>query len=98
MGIHEYQVSVGLPGIEERIRTAEYLEANKVSILDFENFLFADGLGAPGILKSLTVLNIIAKTAKKDFREMGQLDVQAIVAGIESSNRTETTKIRRAVS
>ena len=73
MGIHEYQINVSLPKIEEKIRTAEYSETNKNSILKFESYQFAAGLNSLGILKSLTVLNIITTTAKKDFKDMDKL-------------------------
>jgi len=43
MGIHNKR-SISLPGIEEKIRQAECSEENKTSILDFENYMFAEDI------------------------------------------------------
>jgi len=40
----------------------------------------------------MTVLNTVAIGATKDFKEMGQLDVQALVAQIERSDRADSSK------
>lgn len=82
--------------MESRIRNATYSEKNKKSILDFENFLFAEGLKTIRVLKYLLQMNTLAEMAEeiivKDFSDMDKQDVQALVANIERSDRAEMTK------
>lgn len=92
MGIHDKEVYVRLPWTEEKIRNATYSEENKTAILDFENFLFAQGLGALRILDCIATLHRFAFKANKNFREMNKMDVQAIVAGIERSELADSSK------
>lgn len=96
MGIYEYKNNKGLLNVESRIRNATYSEKNKKSILDFENFLFAEGLKTIRVLKYLLQMNTLAEMAEeiivKDFSDMDKQDVQALVANIERSDRAEMTK------
>jgi integrase len=95
MGIHDYKINRTLPAVEEKIRTAEYSETNRIAILDFENYLFATGVGGLRVLSCISTLNIFAKKAIKDFSVMTRLDVQGIVAEVERSNLSDYTKLQR---
>jgi hypothetical protein len=44
MSIHEYHTDIWLPKMEEKVRTAEYSQANKDAILEFEGYLFSEGI------------------------------------------------------
>lgn len=96
MGIYEYKNNKGLSNVESRIRSATYSEKNIKSILDFENFLFAEGLKTIRVLKYMLQMNTLAEMAEeiiaKDFSDMDKQDVQALVARIERSDRAEMTK------
>ncbi|AKB77927.1 hypothetical protein MSHOH_1444 [Methanosarcina horonobensis HB-1 = JCM 15518] len=94
MGIHDHKIYKSLPAAEERIRTAEYSETNRIAILDFENYLFANGIGALRILSCISTLHRFAGSAKKDFAQMNRLDVQGIVAEIERSGKADSTKLQ----
>jgi integrase len=92
MGIHDKDIYVRLPRTENKIRAATYLEDNKTAILDFENYLYAQGIGALRILDCITTLHRYALDTTKPFKEMTRTDVQAIVAGIERSDLAESSK------
>ncbi len=92
MGIYDKDIYVRLPRTEEKIRNATYLEENKEAILDFENYMYAEGIGSLRILDCITILHRYAPEAKKGFKDMNKIDVQAIVAGIERSNLADSTK------
>ncbi len=44
---------------EERIENAAYSEENKILIIRFENFLFAQGLSTPCVLQYLQQLHLV---------------------------------------
>nr|WP_255334420.1 tyrosine-type recombinase/integrase [Methanosarcina sp. KYL-1] len=96
MGIYDYKNNKGLRNLESRIKDATYSEANKKSILDFENYLFAEGIKTIRVLKYLMQLNTLAEMFQeingKNFSEMDRLDIQAVVARIERSDLAEWTK------
>lgn len=92
MGIHDKDIFVRLPRTEEKIRNATYLEENKTAILDFENYMYAQGIGQLRILDCITTLHRYALDIKKPFKDMKRTDVQAIVAGIERSGLAESSK------
>lgn len=98
MSIYDYHINKNLPNLESRIRDASYSEANKIAILDFENYLFAEGLKPIGIPMYIQCLNSIAQTVKKDFISMNRLDIQEIAASIERSGKAEKTKIHYKVT
>jgi len=54
-----YNHERALERTEERIENAVYSEENKRLIIRFENFLFAQGLSTPLVLKYLQQLHII---------------------------------------
>ncbi|WP_082092939.1 tyrosine-type recombinase/integrase [Methanosarcina siciliae] len=95
MGIHDIKINRGLPAAEDRVRTAEYSEANRIAILDFENYLFANGVGSLRILSCVSTLHRFAEQLTKDFIQMDKLEVQRIVAGVERSDLADSTKQQR---
>lgn len=95
MGIHDYKINKTLPAVEEKIRTAEYSDNNKIAILDFENYLFATGVGGLRVLSCISTMNMYAKKTTKDFSVMTRLDVQGMVAEVERSNLSDYTKVQR---
>lgn len=98
MDIYEYHINTTLPRLEQRIRESDCPESNKKAILDFENFLFAEGLKPIGILKYMQCLKVISQLSQKDFKSMDRVDIQAIAAHIERSDRAEKTKIHYRIT
>lgn len=49
--------------VEKRIEQAAYSEENKRLIIRFENFLFAQGLSTPHVLKYVQQLHVISQGA-----------------------------------
>lgn len=90
MGIYEH--GKNLKATVERIKKAGYSQENKDLILKFENTLFAEGLKPVRVQKYLVQLNILAQILDKNFSEMDFDDVQALVADIERSDRSDWTK------
>ncbi len=91
MGIHD-RINVSLPRIEEKIRQAEYSEENKTAILDYENYIFAEGIKPIRIFACISTLHRFALSATKNFKDMNRIDVQNIVANIEKSNISDSSK------
>ncbi|WP_440946858.1 tyrosine-type recombinase/integrase [Methanosarcina sp. T3] len=90
MSIYDHEKN--LKAAEDRIEKAGYSNENKALILRFENSLFAEGLKSVRVKKYLTQLNILAQNSNKNFSEMNLDDVQALVARIERSKRSDWTK------
>jgi integrase/recombinase XerD len=97
MSIHEYHTDIWLPKMEEKVRTAEYSQANKDAILEFEGYLFSEGIKSLRVIRYVEVLHKVAKMSGKDFSSMEKADVQKIVAEIERSKLAPTTKRERKV-
>lgn len=87
-----YKHEKNLNAVEKRIKNADYSKENKTLILKFENSLFAEGLKPVRVEKYLVQLNVLAQLVDKNFSEMDFDDVQALVARIERSDRSEWTK------
>ncbi len=81
-----------LERIEERIENADYSEENKRLIIRFENFLFAQGLSTPRVLKYLQQLHIISQDLGINFKDATKDDIEYYVARLERSNKKDWTK------
>ena len=92
MSIHEYHTDIWLPKMEEKVRTAEYSQANKDAILEFDGYLFSEGIKSLRVIRYVGVLHKVANISGKDFSSMEKADVRKIVAEIERSKLAPTTK------
>lgn len=69
MSIHEYHTDIWLPKMEEKVRTAEYSQANKDAILEFEGYLFSEGIKSLRVIRYVGVLHKVATFPGRIFHQ-----------------------------
>jgi len=87
-----YNHTKKLQAAERNIRNGKFSTINKELILKFENSLFAEGLSKVRVIKYLSQLNVISGMMQIDYPEATKDDLQALVAEIVKSDRSDWTK------
>ena len=89
--LHKYYST--LQSILRRIESCEYcLKINQKYMLDYYEFLVAQGLSIPRIAKCLHLAAKIDNVLKKDLKKLNKSDIIKYLGWMENSSYTEWTK------
>lgn len=88
--VHNYEGK--LKATLERLSTEASSQQDKKAILDFHDYLLAQGMSIPRRERVTSYLATLARQNAKPFHEFTRDDVQKLVGKMESSNYSEWTK------
>ncbi|WNY25141.1 tyrosine-type recombinase/integrase [Methanolapillus millepedarum] len=93
MSLSIYRLDRDLILAENRIREAQYSNDLKASLLEFEDYLFSEGLSVARILKYMTMANVIATQFPNiDYRNLSETNLIQIIGWIERNKKNGNTK------
>lgn len=89
--VHNYDKRLKwlLNGIQSNKRCSK---VNSQYLIDFHNYLFAEGLSIPRVVKYLRLLSKIDEQINKDFKLVGKQDIINYLTWLETSKYSELTK------
>ncbi|WP_407282840.1 tyrosine-type recombinase/integrase [Methanolobus sp. WCC1] len=87
-----YRIEKQLTSIENRIRNASYSEEDKDILMEYEDHLFARGVGIYRVVKLLGLLNLIASDWDVSFNAATKKDVISLICKIERKGYAVSTK------
>jgi integrase/recombinase XerD len=92
-GLDIYAYERDITKCVESIRSCHNIsDSNKIAIIQFHDFCFAEGLSPARVLKYLMTLKTLSGFLKKDFEKATKKDIQRIVMDIQKKDYSEWTK------
>ncbi|AFV24519.1 integrase family protein [Methanolobus psychrophilus R15] len=87
-----YKIKKQLESLEDRIRNASYSEEDKSILIEYEDYLFAKGVGIYRVVKLLGLLNLIASKWSVTFGTAKKKDIVSLISRIERNGYAVTTR------